>query len=83
MNVVPSKIIACEDSAGGHLAAATTLIPNYNEDSDDFNISCFTNVLVLFNPVIDNVTGEYGYERIADAYKDFSPMHNIMDGAHY
>ena len=73
----PSKIIASGGSAGGHLAAATALIENYNEDSDDLSISCIPNALVLFNPVIDNGPGGYGYERIGEKYKDFSPLHNI------
>ncbi|MDP4680881.1 MAG: alpha/beta hydrolase, partial [Cyclobacteriaceae bacterium] len=37
--------------------------------------------LVLFNPVIDNGPGGYGFERIGDQYKDFSPLHNIEKGA--
>jgi acetyl esterase len=36
---------------------------------------------VLFNPVIDNGPGGYGYERISDSYKSFSPLHNINKGA--
>ena len=36
---------------------------------------------MLFNPVIDNGPGGYGYERIGEAYKDFSPIHNIREGA--
>ena len=80
-NVDPNKIIASGGSAGGHLAATTALITKYNEDSDDLNISSIPDALVLFNPVIDNGPGGYGYERIGDAYKDFSPLHNIMDGA--
>ncbi|MDZ7720772.1 MAG: dienelactone hydrolase family protein [Balneolaceae bacterium] len=37
--------------------------------------------MILFNPVIDNGPGGYGYDRIGDAYKDFSPLHNIKKGA--
>ena len=75
-----SKIVASGGSAGGHLAAATALIKDYNEDKDDLSISCIPNALVLFNPVIDNGPGGYGYERIGQAYKDFSPLHNIKKG---
>lgn len=76
-----SKIVASGGSAGGHLAAATALIDGYNEDSDDTTISCKPNALVLFNPVIDNGPGGVGFERIGDAYKNFSPLHNINQGA--
>lgn len=76
-----SKIVAVGGSAGGHLAAATALIDDYNESSDNISISCKPNALVLFNPVIDNGPGGYGYDRIADAYKNFSPLHNIKPNA--
>lgn len=39
------------------------------------------NALVLFNPVIDNGPNGYGFERISDKFKDFSPMDNINKGA--
>lgn len=73
----PSKLIAAGGSAGGHLAAAAAFIADYNEYSDDTSISCIPNALVLFNPVIDNGPGGYGYERIGDEYNRFSPLHNI------
>ncbi|WP_157493816.1 alpha/beta hydrolase [Draconibacterium sediminis] len=76
-----NKIIASGGSAGGHLAAATALITDYNDDTDDLSMSCIPNALVLFNPVIDNGPGGYGYERIGDEYKSFSPLHNIRKGA--
>lgn len=75
------KIIASGGSAGGHLAAATALIDDYNEANDDLDISPIPNALVLFNPVIDNGPGGYGYERIGEQYIDFSPLHNIKAGA--
>ena len=75
------KIIASGGSAGGHLAAATALVSEFNEAGEDLSVSCVPNALVLFNPVIDNGPAGYGYERIGDAYKDFSPLHNISTGA--
>ena len=79
-NIDPNKIIASGGSAGGHLAAATALTNDFNEKSDDSSVSCIPNALVLFNPVIDNGPGGYGYERIGDAYAEFSPLHNIEKG---
>jgi acetyl esterase/lipase len=80
-NIDPTKIIASGGSAGGHLAAATALIKDYNETTDDLSISSVPNALVLYNPVIDNGPGGYGYERIGDDYPQFSPLHNIQAGA--
>ena len=81
LNVDPDKIIASGGSAGGHLAAAAALIEPYNEETDDLSISCIPNALVLYNPVIDNGPGGYGYKRIGSEYKNFSPLHNIKQGA--
>jgi acetyl esterase len=80
-NVDTMKIVASGGSAGGHLAAATALIDEYNETTDNMQISCKPNVLVLFNPAIDNGPAGVGYERVKDAYKNISPIHNIQKGA--
>ena len=80
-HVDTSNIVAAGGSAGGHLATATALINDYNENSDNISVSCIPNALVLFNPVFDNGPGGYGYDRIGDAYKEFSPLHNIKKGA--
>lgn len=76
-----TKIIASGGSAAGHLAATTAFIEGYNEIGDDLSVDCKPNALVLFNPVIDNGPGGYGYERISDSYLNFSPLHNLREGA--
>lgn len=76
-----AKIIASGGSAGGQLAAATALITDYNEDTDNLAISPVPDALILFNPVIDNGPGGFGFERIGEAYLKFSPLHNIRKGA--
>jgi len=81
LGVNPDIIVASGGSAGGHLAAATALIDSYNEEGDELSISCIPDALVLFNPVIDNGPGGYGFERIGEAYHVFSPLHNIRQGA--
>lgn len=80
LNIDPNQIIGSGGSAGGHLAAATAIIEKYDEPDEDLSISSIPQALVLFNPVIDNGPGGYGYERIGDQYKDFSPLHNIEKG---
>lgn len=80
-HIDPHKIIASGGSAGGHLAAATALSAGFNEGADPLDISPVPNALILFNPVIDNGPGGYGYERIGEAFTRFSPLHNIKVGA--
>lgn len=77
IGVDTTKIVASGASTGGHLAAATSMIDGYNDDKDNLAISPTSNALVLFNPMIDNGPGGYGYKRIGEEYVDFSPMHNI------
>lgn len=80
LHINPDQIIASGGSAGGHLAAATATIEKYNDANDDLSVSCIPNALVLFNPVIDNGPGGYGFERIGEEYLSFSPLHNIRKG---
>lgn len=75
------RIVGAGGSAGGHLAAAAALVQGYNDSQDDLSVSCIPNALVLFNPVIDNGPGGYGYERVGEEFKDFSPLHNIRKNA--
>lgn len=49
----PDKLIASGGSAGGHLAAATALVPGFDAPGEDAKISCVPNALVLFNPALN------------------------------
>ena len=73
----PDRIAAGGGSAGGHLAAATASLKEFNEPDDNVSISCKPQLLVLFNPVLDTSENGCGYERVKDYWQDFSPMHNI------
>ena len=54
----PHKLVAAGGSAGGHLAACTGII------ADDTWPTSKPNALILFNPVIDQGPGGFGYKRI-------------------
>lgn len=77
LHIDPDKILAGGASAGGHLAAAAAFCGHINHSDDDLSVSSRPQALVLFNPVIDNGPGGYGYERVSEYYQSFSPIDNI------
>jgi acetyl esterase/lipase len=80
LGVDPGRIVGSGGSAGGHLAAATALIPGYEAEADDRSISCVPNALVLFNPALNypehSVKNAEGRE-----LKDFWPTAFLKRGA--
>jgi acetyl esterase len=49
----PDRLAAGGGSAGGHLAAATALVPSFDPPGEDAAISSVPNALVLFNPALN------------------------------
>lgn len=81
MGIDTSRLAVGGGSAGGHLAAAAALVPGYNDDVDDLSVSSTGNALLLFNPVVDNGPGGYGFNRVGEEFARFSPLHNVRKGA--
>jgi acetyl esterase/lipase len=52
LGIDPDRIVASGGSAGGHIAACTTLLPASEAKGDDSKVSCQANALILFNPVL-------------------------------
>ena len=81
LGVDPMRLAAGGGSAGGHVAAATGNLPGLEEEGEDLSISSKPDALVLFNPVYDNGPKGYGHSRVADRYKEISPLHNLRKGS--
>ncbi|HZZ42556.1 MAG TPA: alpha/beta hydrolase, partial [Tepidisphaeraceae bacterium] len=73
----PKRIAAAGGSAGGHLAAAVTMLSGLDGAGDDLTVSPRADALILWNPVFNNGPGEYGYGRVGDKYMEYSPAHHV------
>jgi acetyl esterase/lipase len=77
LGVNPNRIVEAGGSAGGYLAAFATMVPGWNDPHDNLSVSPKADLLILYNPVIDNSHSGYGYKRFGAEYKRYSPYFYI------
>ncbi len=80
LGIDADKLVAGGRSAGGHLAAATAIFQQINEDGEDFNVSSTPAALVLFSPVIDTSDEGYGQALLGERWRELSPRHQVRAG---
>ncbi|MEM6689653.1 MAG: alpha/beta hydrolase [Planctomycetota bacterium] len=81
LGIDPNQIAAGGGSAGGHLAASTSLVDKFDDPGDDLSVSCRPQALVLFNPVIDNGPDGWGFKKTKEFWQEISPAHRVDDEA--
>lgn len=79
--VDPERIAAAGGSAGGHLAAFLALMRGFDDPRDDVAVSPKPQAMVLFNPVLDNGPHGWGYKRVGERFREYSPFHHVAAGA--
>lgn len=88
LNIDPKRIAAGGGSAGGHLAAATAVLPGF-EDGEHLKVSSKPNALLLFNPALvlapegatDSGLDKALSERFGGDPRAVSPIHHVTKSA--
>jgi acetyl esterase/lipase len=74
--IAREQLFAGGASAGGQMAAALATLGSPDSTTDHVRPAG----LILFEPVVNNGPGGYGYALVRDYWEAFSPIHNIGEG---
>lgn len=88
LGIDSQKIVAAGGSAGGHLAASTAILQNFDEATENVSLSSKPNALILFNPVlvlppVDDskkeiiLNNQQVEEKFGTSLSSISPYHHI------
>ena len=81
-HIDPKKIVACGQSAGGHLALSTALIEQVNEATDNLDVSPVPSAIILYSATA-NLMEAWADRLLGDRRQDIwsiSPAHNLKSG---
>jgi acetyl esterase/lipase len=77
------RVAAGGGSAGAHVALCAALLENLDESTDDPDVNCRPDALVLFNPVVDTTATGWiqGQRMLGRRDRELSPVHHVKKGA--
>ena len=78
MGIDPDRIASGGGSAGGHLAACTAVISDFDASSDPTGVSAKPNAMILFNPAMGMAKDDARQQQVANQQRSHGPIEKCM-----